>query len=82
MLLVSTENPDQKIDILNSLVDLYINNSPEKAKEYAQKALDISNENNNTEGRVISLNILAKVEMNLANYKLAKQYIDEDFDLA
>lgn len=56
-----TEKADEKIDILLSLTDLYINNTPDTALVYALEAYNISIEKDLSQKQAGSMNRLARI---------------------
>lgn len=69
-----TDNANEKISILLSLTDQFLNNTPNEALDYATQALSIAKENNLSESISKSLNKTSKIYWNKGELKLAMDF--------
>lgn len=76
------ENHSSEVDELFALVDEWIFNDPAKAKEYAEQALELSNETGNTEGEIKGLFAIGEILIRTADRDKAIQYFEEGIQKA
>ena len=78
-----TENKKDKIEILLLLSDEFSINTPDKGLEYAEKALNISDEINFEEGKLKSTNMLAKIYYEyISDFKNAFKFAEQAKEMA
>jgi len=77
-----TANKKDKIEILLLLSDGFSINTPDKALEYAEKALNISDEINYEEGKLKSANMLAKIYEYISDFKSAYKFAEQAKEMA
>jgi tetratricopeptide (TPR) repeat protein len=69
-----SDNTDEKISILLALTDQLLNNTPNKALEYATQALNIAEESDLSEAVSQSLNKISNIYWNKGELKLAMDF--------
>ncbi|MCK4653174.1 MAG: tetratricopeptide repeat-containing sensor histidine kinase [Candidatus Cloacimonetes bacterium] len=64
----------KKVEVLNELAQAYLNESPQKAIEYSNKALDLSQELDYIEGEAQALKIIGSGNYYLSNFDKSLEY--------
>jgi len=72
-----SDNTNEEISILLALTDQLLNNTPNKALDYATQALNIAEENNLSEAVSKSLNKISEINWNKGELKLAMDYANK-----
>jgi tetratricopeptide (TPR) repeat protein len=76
------ENTKNKIEVLLKLSDELKINTPDKALEYTQDALMLSEETGTEEDKLYALLNMAEIYCSLSNFKAAMEYANESMVLA
>jgi len=77
-----TQDPINRIDLLNRLANIYTVSEPDQSLEYAHKAYELSKEEDYVDGLARSLVRLAQVYQLTAEYGKSINYADELINLA
>jgi serine phosphatase RsbU (regulator of sigma subunit) len=72
--LQSTKDDVAKIEILNSLGELYLRTEPAKARKFCLNALDLSNRTNNSKGKINSCNTIGNSYYLEGDYNSSLEY--------
>lgn len=80
--LTATDSSAARVDLLCQLSDRYLAYLPEKAKQYAEDAFDLSQKIGYPKGETLALNRLGEYEFRQSNYARAVQIITRSLQLA
>lgn len=80
--LVQSKTDSFKVDLLNRLADRYLTNQPQKSRQYAEEALNISETIDYKPGKAIALNRLGEYEFRQSNYAKAVEFATASLRLA
>lgn len=72
--LTSTKDDKLKIEILNTLGELYLRSDPLKARTYCVSAYELSNKTNNAKGKINSCNTIGNSYYLLGDYNASLDY--------
>lgn len=77
----SETNDSIKVNLMNELSGIYIINEPEKAKEYANKAIQIAEKFSYTKGATYSYDLLGIIHLFEANYEKSVEYFSKSLEV-